>query len=133
MSKKLFLSLLFLFPISFGLLYVYIFDPFSPYISGIGIEIEPKEGHFMVIRLVRGMPAERAGLKVKNEIASVNGKEVFGLTLDQVVKKITGPEGTVVQIRYIAKNPRTGVLQTNTTKIIRQPIPKIELEKFYGR
>ena len=67
-----------------------------------------------MIRLIRGMPAERAGLKVKNEILSVNGKEVFGMSLDEVVKEITGTEGTMVSLRFISENRKTGALQTNT-------------------
>lgn len=52
-------------------------------------------------------PAFKAGLKKGAIITSVDGKSVVGVDVDSIVRKIKGPEGTIV---------RLGVIQPGTTK-----------------
>ncbi len=46
-------------------------------------------------------PASRAGLKVDDVITKVNGKDVRGVTVDAIVEKIKGVEGTPVELTVV--------------------------------
>ncbi len=64
---------------------------------GIGVQIENTEDLAVrVVTPIEGTPAQRAGVHPSDIITKVNGKSVFGLSLDQVVDIITGREGTAV-------------------------------------
>ncbi|OHA06516.1 MAG: hypothetical protein A2934_05235 [Candidatus Sungbacteria bacterium RIFCSPLOWO2_01_FULL_47_10] len=48
--------------------------------------------------LLRGGPAERAGLKIGDIVAEINGKNVGEMTNEEIVKAVRGPEGTEVKL-----------------------------------
>ncbi|MCC6427001.1 MAG: S41 family peptidase [Phycisphaerales bacterium] len=66
---------------------------------GVGVQIELNEEQMVrVVTPLDGTPAYRAGVRSGDIIKTVNGNDVFGLSLDQVVEFITGPAGTPVTI-----------------------------------
>ncbi len=74
--------------------------------DGIGVEIETKNGQIVIVTPLDGSPALKAGLKAGDIIAQVNGVDISGLPVDQVVQKILGPAGTQVQLTI--QDPKTG-------------------------
>ncbi len=66
--------------------------------EGIGAKIQMKEGHVVIVAPFDGSPAERAGLRAGDIILRVNGREITGLPLDQVVAMIAGPKGSKVTL-----------------------------------
>jgi carboxyl-terminal processing protease len=62
---------------------------------GASVSIDPN-GEPYITRLVRGNPAEEAGLISLDIIRAVDGQPVQGLTLEQVVDMIKGDPGTEV-------------------------------------
>ena len=66
--------------------------------EGIGAEIRIRAGHVVVVAPMDYSPAQRAGLHSGDVILKVNGKEITGLPLDQVVAQIAGPVGTSVTL-----------------------------------
>lgn len=70
--------------------------------QGIGAEIQLKAGHIVIAAPLDGSPAQRAGLRPGDIILQVNGHEVTGLPLDQVVGEISGPAGTSVTLTILA-------------------------------
>ncbi len=71
---------------------------------GIGVTIERNdEGNFIVVSPIFGSPAYRAGFKPRDVIATVDGKPVKGLEMDELRMRITGKEDTVVRIGIIRK------------------------------
>jgi carboxyl-terminal processing protease len=66
--------------------------------EGIGAEIETKNGQVVIVTPLDSSPAQKAGLKAGDIIAKVNGKDISGLPVDQVVQLILGPAGTQVQL-----------------------------------
>jgi carboxyl-terminal processing protease len=56
--------------------------------EGIGAEIETKNGQVVIVTPLDSSPAQKAGLKAGDIIAKVNGKDISGLPVDQVVQLI---------------------------------------------
>ncbi len=75
--------------------------------EGIGAEVEEKNNAVTIVAPIDNSPAQRAGLKAGDVIMKVNGTDVTGLPLDQVISKILGPAGTQVTITILT--PSTGV------------------------
>jgi carboxyl-terminal processing protease len=67
--------------------------------EGIGAEVRMKEGHVVIVTPLDGSPAQKAGLQPGQIILAVNGQDIMGLNLFQVVKRISGPAGTSVTLR----------------------------------
>jgi carboxyl-terminal processing protease len=66
---------------------------------GIGVQIEYDElFNIRVVTPLEGTPAQHAGIHPKDIIQKVDGRNVLGLSLDQAVEVITGPEGTSVTL-----------------------------------
>jgi carboxyl-terminal processing protease len=86
--------------------------------KGVGVEIEMKNGHVVVVAPIDNSPAQRAGLRSGDIIMSVDGRDITGLALNQVVERVTGPAGTSVKLAIL--DPRTRVIRSVT--IIRAAI-----------
>ncbi len=74
--------------------------------EGIGAEVEPKDGHVVIVAPMDGSPALKAGVKPGYIILKVDGEDVTGLPLGDVVGRIMGPAGTQVRIQF--QDPATG-------------------------
>ncbi|MDR3566863.1 MAG: S41 family peptidase [Syntrophobacteraceae bacterium] len=73
--------------------------------SGIGAQIQIKNGHVVILAPLEGSPALRAGLKTGDIIMKVDGKDITGLPLEQVVSRIAGKAGTSVTLTIL--DPKT--------------------------
>lgn len=67
---------------------------------GIGVMIsqEVKTGRVRIIRVFSGSPAAEVGLQEGDVILEVEGKEVTGMDLNEVVSAIKGAEGTTASV-----------------------------------
>jgi len=84
-----------------------------------------------VFSLVKGAPAEQAGVKREDIILTVDGKDTKGKSTDVVVTWIRGKKGTQVELRLL----RPGEKKELTFKITREKImiPELETELIDGR
>lgn len=69
--------------------------------QGTGAEVQSKDGHVLIVAPLDGSPALRAGLKPGDIILRVNGQDIGGRPLDEVVKEISGPAGTSVTLTIL--------------------------------
>lgn len=70
--------------------------------SGIGAQLgQDASGSLEIISPIAGLPADKAGLKPKDIIASINGVSTSGESVDDAVNKIRGPKGTTVKLEII--------------------------------
>lgn len=68
--------------------------------KGVGIQIQMDEETQMikVVTPLEGTPAMRAGIKAGDLIKKIDGKSAIGISLNQAVDLITGPENTKVEV-----------------------------------
>lgn len=70
---------------------------------GVGAKLQPDPMGALVAVVFEDGPAYAAGLRVGNVITGVNGKSVMGLDIDEIVKRVKGPEGTLVKLTVSQK------------------------------
>ena len=100
-------------------------DPYSEYLStedlkefsedlegeyvGVGMAVQKKKGEPMeVTSPFVGSPAEKVGIRIKDKIIKVDGKDILPLTATETTKMLKGKENTKVEIeitREGQKNP----------------------------
>jgi carboxyl-terminal processing protease len=93
--------------------------------TGIGAEITAVDGRIVVVSPIKNSPAEKAGVRPKDIIVSVNGEKLDGLTSSQAVLKVRGPKGTEAKLEII----REGSAKSIFISVIRD---EIDLETVYG-
>lgn len=77
--------------------------------SGIGVSIIGKaidDDALLIIDVVQGGPAHKAGLRRGDKIISVNKEKLKGLSTDEVINKLKGKADTTVNLKIVrAKKP----------------------------
>lgn len=69
--------------------------------GGIGAEIGTKKGNIIIVRTLKGNPAEKIGLKANDIILAVNDESTSDWTVEQTVSKVRGEEGTTVKLSIL--------------------------------
>ena len=69
-------------------------------LTGVGIQITLDEDtkEILVVSPIEGTPASRAGVQPKDVIVSIDGQSTKGMTTEDAVKLIRGPEGSDVTL-----------------------------------
>lgn len=101
-------------------------EAFEGSYEGIGAFVEQNdEGYFVITRPIAGQPAALAGILPGDIVLAANGVSLIGLTVDESVSLVRGPEGTPVTLTIL----REGQEPFDVT-IIRQQIviPVVEFE-----
>src|SRR5271163_60815 len=75
--------------------------------GGLGIEVTMENGFVKVVSPIDDTPAAKAGIKPGDYITQLNGEAVMGLTLNEAVEKMRGPENSEIKltIRREGKEP----------------------------
>jgi carboxyl-terminal processing protease len=69
--------------------------------TGVGMVVEQRDNDIVVVSTVDGSPAERAGVKSGYIVVSVDGKDVTGMSVNDVTNLIKGEKGTKVKIGFL--------------------------------
>jgi carboxyl-terminal processing protease len=67
---------------------------------GVGIQVDTKDDRIVVVAPIDGSPAAEAGVQAGDLLRSVNGTDVTGKTVDDVIGDIRGQEGTQVTLVF---------------------------------
>lgn len=96
---------------------------FEATFTGIGVQVElrPDTGLVTVVAPFKNSPGERAGLRPGDTILAVDGKDVRGLTLEETVSLIKGPEGTQVTLTVGREGAAQPLEMTITREVIEFP------------
>ena len=87
--------------------------------TGIQIRMAPKENLAALVYCFRGGPARRAGGLVGDLIVKVDGVNMKGCSLSEVVQRLRGAEGTSVSM--VVRQP--GAKETRTLDMVRSVVP----------
>jgi len=90
---------------------------------GVGIQISRRDGRLVVVSPLENAPAQRAGIKAGDIIATVDGVKTDAWSLNRAVAEITGPEGTEVVL---------GIERGAQTLEVTIERAKIEIESIRG-
>ncbi len=85
---------------------------------GVGLTVQMKDGRVTIVAPLAGSPADRAGLKSGEIIRQVDGVDVMGESLGEVVGRIVGNAGTKVTLTIFS--PESG--GTRAVTLIRSKI-----------
>jgi carboxyl-terminal processing protease len=67
--------------------------------GGIGVEVEVHKGAFSVINPIAGSPGERAGIRLGDQILSIDGSPVeHNVPMDKIVDRLRGKPHTHVRV-----------------------------------
>ncbi len=72
--------------------------------SGVGIHIDSHQGVIRVFGVIKGMPAEKAGLKNGDYITHINSQSTFGISIDEASSLLRGKKGTKVTVEVFRKD-----------------------------
>jgi carboxyl-terminal processing protease len=86
---------------------------------GLGILVTKRNDQVTVITPIEGTPAARLGIRAGDIISEVEGTKTDDIALDEVVKRLKGPKGTVVHIKIM----RIGIKEPIPLAIERAAIP----------
>ncbi|ACB77058.1 S41 family peptidase [Opitutus terrae] len=87
--------------------------------SGIGIQVELRKGHVLVIAPIANSPSERAGVQRGDEILSVDGKGLDKESpMEGVIENLRGKPGTQVTIELLRASTGQRFRHTLTRELI---------------
>ena len=66
--------------------------------GGVGATIESRDDETIIVDLLEGEPAERAGIQLGDVIKRVDGRDIAGLNQDQIGELFQGAAGTNVSL-----------------------------------
>ena len=90
---------------------------------GLGIELKLEEHALLVVNVIRGGPADRAGLAAQDRIVAVDGQSTQVISSEAAADLLKGPEGSAVAI--VVRDPR-GVERTMRVTRKRVDVPSVE-------
>jgi len=85
-------------------------------LKGIGVHITEQEGKVIIISVIDDTPAQKYGLKAKDEILKIDSASVKGISLNKVAELIRGEEGSTVKLTILRDE------QVMTKNIVREEI-----------
>lgn len=105
-------------------------DPNESFV-GIGAMLKSAMGKVVIVSIIDGGSAKAVGLKANDVIVTVDGSEVEGQPLEQVINKIRGPAGTTVRLHILREG------QSVRFDLVRKPVEiqnvTVKVEKILDR
>lgn len=95
--------------------------------EGIGIEFQVVNDTLTVVTPITGGPSEALGIMSGDRIVKIDGKEVIGITNEEVRNKLRGKKGTQVTVSIA----RTGVEGLIEYVITRDKIPLYSVDAYF--
>ena len=96
-------------------------------ITGIGAELgTDSDNNIVIVSPLSGYPAEKAGLKPKDIIGAVDSQSTQGMSVDSVVRKIRGKEGTDVTLTVVRGDQKPFQVTITRQKIT---IPSVKYQE----
>lgn len=121
-------------------------DPYSTYLTpdqlaevysqikgsfvGLGVELKPQDESLLIVRVIPGSPAQRAGLQAAERIVAVDGRTTRELTPDRAANLLQGEAGTSVELTLVGTSQPARRL---TVRRERVEVPSIDQAQILDR
>ncbi len=102
-------------------------EDFKGEFSGIGIQFDILDKYITVISPIPGTPAFKLGMQAGDKIVEIEGESTYGIKTEDVVNKLRGPSGSVVNVTVA----REGETEPIYFDITRAKIPLYSVESRY--
>ncbi len=102
-------------------------EQFAGEFEGIGISFVIQNKVLMVISPIPGTPADKLGIRAGDRIIKIDGESAYGITNEEVFRKLRGPQGTSVNVTI----EREGESEPLEFTIIRDKIPIHSVETYF--
>mgnify|MGYP001193140472 CR=1 FL=1 len=96
--------------------------------AGIGARLQEDPAGARIVSVFSGSPAEVAGVEPGDIIKEVDGVATSGTSVDQIVTRIKGPEGSRVKVQLL--RPSTGKMVGTTITRKRIATPSVDYVYF---
>lgn len=112
--------------------------------NGVGIRVEERDNHIVVVTTIADTPAERAGIRRGDRIVSIDGKVIDDPRTESVVRLIRGEVGTEIkmvffrpsaekEVTYNLKRERIRLRSVRNTQISDDGIGYTQITQFSER
>ncbi|WP_415907913.1 S41 family peptidase [Oleiharenicola sp. Vm1] len=112
--------------------------------NGVGIQVEERDGHIVVITTIADTPAERAGIRRGDRIVSIDSKTIDDPSTEKAVRLIRGEPGSEVkmvfyrpsidrEVTYLLKRERIRLRSVRNTEISADGIGYLQITQFSER
>lgn len=100
--------------------------------GGLGLTVTSEDGAVKVIAPQADTPAARAGIKSGDYITHIDGKLIYGMTLDEAIKQMRGPPGSKITVTIVRPGRDKPIeLALVREKIVQRPV-KWEVKNGVG-
>ncbi|MFA5272595.1 MAG: S41 family peptidase [Candidatus Peribacter sp.] len=93
-------------------------------VSGIGAQVEDRDGVLTITTPLSNSPAEKAGLKPNDQIIGVDGESILDLPYEEMVDRVRGPKGSKATLRILRNGNEFDVVVTRDTI----KVPEIDIK-----
>jgi len=90
---------------------------------GLGVELRADNGALLIVHVIPGSPAEKAGIREGDRIVAVDGQTTSSLSTDEAAALLTGAEGTWVQVTAYAPGQPQRVVRVRREHV---DVPSLE-------
>ena len=84
---------------------------------GLGVELKPDDGGLLILRVITGSPAEKAGIRTGDRIVAVDGRATRDMSSDQAADLLQGVEGSTVQVSVVTNDMPIRVIKIRRAHI----------------
>ncbi len=68
---------------------------------GLGVELKSAADGLLVVHVIPGSPAQRAGIRAGDHLVGVGGRSIAGMGVDEAAHLLQGPEGSLVTLAIL--------------------------------
>jgi len=97
---------------------------------GLGVELKADNGALLIVHVIPGSPAQRAGIRDNDRIVAVDGRTTAELSTDEAAALLTGVEGTTCSVTAVTPGQPPRVLVVRREHV---EVPSLEDVKIIDR